>query len=150
MNSQTNFTVMNPLAKTVEEGETLINQLLDTSDELQSAIANERGWQTRYKDALEGYEMAETEELAEVIIMAQAKEGPLAGLAVTGEAYKIAMSNLKNNLKRGALAHMWKSVDQTRRNYEAAQVELQQAETRFNALRKVVELKSNILRAATI
>lgn len=144
------FQVMNPLAKTIDEGEAIISQLTEVSELLESAIADERIWHGHYRDALDNYEVAETEELAEVIVMAQQKEGPLGGIAATSKAYDIALSNLKNNLRKGILAHLWQTVERIRKSYEMSQVELQQAETRFNALRKIADVKTQVLRASTI
>lgn len=149
MNS-TQFQVVNPLSKTIEESETIIQQLQMVSEELENAINEERENHGFYRDALDAYEVAETEELYEVVIMAQAKEGPLGGIPVSGEGYKIALTHLKNNLRKGMLEHLWKDVDRYRRGYEIAQIELEQAQTRFKALCKVTELKANVLRASTI
>jgi hypothetical protein len=149
-NMPTSFAIMNPLQKTIEESETIILQMQEASDDLQTAIADERGWYEAYRKLLEVYEAAETEELAEVIVMAQQKEGPLAGIAVSGKGYEIALNNLKNNLRNGTLAHLWDKAENARRSYQQAQVALQQAETRFNALRKICDLKTQVLRASTI
>lgn len=150
MNSNTIFSIENPLAKTIEEGENIISQLQAFSEELENSIAQEREVHGRYRDALETYEMAETEELYEVVIMAQQKEGPLGGIPVSGKGYDIALTHLKNNLRKGILAHLWSDADRYRRGYEMAQIELEQAQTRFKALCKITELKANVLRASTI
>lgn len=145
-----NFQVMNPLANTIRESETIIEQLQMVSEELENSIAQEREAHGRYRDALDTYEMAEIEELYEVVILAQQKEGPLGGIPVSGEGYKIALTHLKNNLRKGKLASLWQIADRYRRGYEMAQANLEQTQTRFKALCKVVELKANVLRAATI
>lgn len=144
------FRIANPLARVIEEGESIIAQLNEVSAQLEASIADRDAWHSRCKEALDNYEMAETDALSEAIIMAQAKEGPLANIAVSSKAFDIAMSKLKNDLRRGYLAQQWQSAERVRRSYEMAQVELQQTETRFNALRKVAELKTQILRASTI
>lgn len=150
MNQETVFQLLNPLAKTIEESESLIAQMQQACDNLETAIVDERTWQSRYKDAQDSYEMAEYEELAEVIILAQQKAGPLGGIPVSGDGYKIVLFNLKSQLKRGKLAQTWQAAERTRRNYEMAQIDLAQAETRFNSLRKVIDIKTQILRASTI
>lgn len=150
MNGTPQFEVMNPLKTTIREGEDIIAQLLVASDTLESAIADERQWQTNYREALDAYESAETEELAEVVVMAQQKEGPLGGIAATSKAYDIALTKLKNDLRKGILAHLWSKAERIRRSYEQSQIELEQAQTRFNALRKIADIKTQVLRASTI
>lgn len=145
-----NFQVMNPLATTIREGETIIEQLQIVSEELENGIAQEREAHGRYRDALETYEMAEIEELYDAVILAQQKEGPLGGIPVSGEGHKIALTKIKNDLRKGKLASLWQIADRYRRAYEMAQANLEQTQTRFAALRKVAELKANVLRAATI
>lgn len=150
MNSYPSFTIQNPLNATIEDAESIIAQLRVASDTLEAAIADERQWHTNYRDALDAYESAETEELAEVVVMAQQKEGPLGGIAATSKAYDIALTKLKNDLRKGILAHLWGKADRIRRSYEQSQIELQQAESRFKALRVVAEVKTQILRASTL
>lgn len=150
MNGTPRFEVMNPLNTTIEEAEMIIAQLQTASDTLERAIADERQWHSNYRDALDAYETAELEELSEVIVMAQQKEGPLGGIAATSKAYDIALTKLKNDLRKGILAHLWTKAERVRRSYEQSQVELQQAETRFNALRKVADVKTQILRASCL
>jgi hypothetical protein len=150
MNGTTQFQVMNPLNRTIEEGENIIAQMQDASDALEDAIQREREARSRYKDALDAYETAETEELAEAVIMGQQKEGPLGGIAVSGKGYDIVLTKLKNDLRGGVLKHLWVEADRYRRGYELNQVELTQAETRFNALRKIADVKTQVLRASCI
>lgn len=150
MNGSTVFQLMNPLAKTIDEAESLLAQLQQACENLELAIADERTWQSRHKDAQDNYEMAEYEELAEVIILARDKQGPLGGIAVSGEGYAIVLFNLKSQLKRGKLKTLWGSAESVRKNYEMAKIDLEQAETRFRGLCKAVEIKNNILRASTI
>lgn len=150
MNTAPQFQVVNPLTRTIEEGEEIIAQLQAVSALLEEAIQLEREMHSRYRDAMENYEVGETEELAEAVIMAQSKEGPLGGIATTSKAYDICLTNLKNELRGGKLAHSWQTVERHRRGYELAQVELEQTQTRFNALRKIADLKTQVLRASTI
>lgn len=150
MNSTPAFQVVNPLAETIREGEEVIFQLQEVADNLNEAIRLEREARSRYKDAQDAYDMAETEELAEVVHMAQNKQGPLAGIPVSGKGYDIALTKLKNDLKHGILQRQFVEADRYRRAHERAQTELQQAENRFNALRKIADVKANVLRASTI
>lgn len=150
MNGQTQFQVANPLAETIREGEEIIAYIQAASVELEEAIQREHEVYVYYKDALDSYEVAEYEELSECVMMAQSKKGPLGGIPVSGKGYDIALTKLKNDLRSGALAHLWLKAESHRRDHKRAQVELEQAQTRFTALRKVADLKTQVLRASAI
>lgn len=152
MNHTPTFEIANPLRTVIEDSEAIIQQMHVAADDLEVAISDERTWANRYKEALAGYEMQETEHVAEMILLAQAKEGPLAGIATSSKAYDIVLTNIKNELRKptGKYHASWSSVETVRRNWENAQIFLAQCETRFNALRKICELKANVLRASTI
>lgn len=150
MNGQPQFQVINPLAETIEDAESIILDIQDAAGNLNEAIRFEREAQTRYKDALDNYEMAENDELAESIVLATQKEGPLGGIATTSKAYDIALTKLKNDLRRGALLQMWSDLDRYRRALDEAKSNLAQAETRFAALRRICDVKAMVLRASTI
>lgn len=144
------YQVLNPLQKTIEEGEDVIRQLINIADELETAIANERTYYKHYQEALATYEMAETDELGAVVIAAQMKEGPLAGVPVSGKGYDLVLGTLKNSIRRSKHSKLWTTAENCRRNYEDAKTALIQVQERFNALRKVADLKAAILRATTI
>lgn len=150
MNSTTHFQVVNPLAETIRESEEIIFQLQKAADNLNEAIRLERQAYKHYNDAEETYEMAEYDKLSEVVMMAQQKEGPLAGIAVSGKGYDIALTKLKNDLRRGVLQESYIDLDIYRRAYEARKSDLEQAQTTFNALRKIADVKTQVLRASTI
>jgi hypothetical protein len=141
---------MNPLLDTIRRAEEIVAQVQQASTELEEAIASERTWQGHYKEALATYEMAEIETLSEAIIGAKAGDGPLAGIAVSGKGYDLVLTNLKNQLRKGKLAQQWQAAETVRRNYDNAQIDLVQCETRFKATCRVAELMNNILRASTI
>lgn len=150
MSDQFTYAIRNPLQSTIDDAERIIAQLNEVSEILEETIADERTWSSRYRDALESYELREIDALSEAIIMAQAKEGPLANLATSSEAYKIALAKLKNDLRLGYLSAEWKAAQNVRRSWENAQLQLEQVQSRFKALLKIVELKTGILRASTI
>lgn len=150
MSDTTVFQVVNPLAETIRESEEIIYLMQEAADNLNEAIRLEREAYSRYNDAKDAYEMAEYDELSEVVMMAQQKEGPLAGIAVSGKGYDIALNKLKNDLKRGIFQKAYVDLDRYRRAYESAQTELATAQTRFNALRKICDVKAMVLRASTI
>jgi hypothetical protein len=144
------FTVMNPLLASIEEAKRITAQLDEASEELQSCITDERTWFSRLKEAQDTYEMMENEIVGEVVIAAQLKEGPLANIATTSKAYDIALSRVKTEARNGALNKQWTALSNVRRGYEAAQIDLARAETRFKALMRMAELMNGILRASSI
>lgn len=150
MNNTPAFQVVNPLAESIREGEDIIYQLQEAADNLSEAIRIEREARSRCKDAQDTYDMAENEQLAEIVVQAIAKDGPLGGIPVSGKGYEIVLTKIRNDLKRGTLFDQANNLDIYRRAYESAQVELAQCETRFNALRKMAEVKANVLRASSI
>lgn len=150
MSDTPTFAVMNPLAETISEGESIIERIRIASDHLQTCIADERAWYANVKEAEATYEMAETEALAEIVTLAQLKEGPLGGVAATSKAYDILLTNCKNQLRTGKLQRQWQSLERIRRSYELSQIDLRQAETQFATFQKAVELKAAILRAAAL
>lgn len=147
--SEFTYAIRNPLQSTIDDAERIISQLHEVSEVLEEAIANERLWYGHYHDALSNYEMAESEKLADIIILASVKEGPLAGIPVSGKGYDIVLTDIKNGMRRGELADLWQSVDRLKKSYEMAQIELEQTQARFKALLRVAELKNNVLRAST-
>lgn len=150
MNGTPTFEVINPLRTTVDEAEDILAQMQEVSDALCDAIRLERDAYARYKVAQDFYDDEENEALYEVIVLAQAKDGPLGGIASTSKSYDIALTKLKKDMRKGNLRELWIDVDRYRGAHEAAKNELTQCEVRFTALRKIVDLKTQVLRAATI
>lgn len=150
MESAPTYIVANPLAESIAEGDALIERIQIAADDLAARIAEERGWFAKLREAESTYEMTETEALAEIVILATTKDGPLGGVAATSKAYDLLLANQRNQLRTGRLQRLWQSLEYVRRNYEQAQVAMRQAETNFAALRKAVELKASTLRAAAL
>lgn len=150
MNSQTTFVL--PLEREIEEAKNIECRTLNAFDELNEALADERKWYSALRDALDNYDVAETEELAETVLLAKEKEGILGGLAATSKAYDIVLSNLKNGLRKkgtGKLCRLWLAVENVRRSHEQAEVRLEQAQNRFTGLRGVCQLTAERLHAST-
>lgn len=144
------YVVANPLAESIAEGDALIERIQIAADDLAAKMAEERGWFAKLREAESTYEMTETEALAEIVILATTKDGPLGGVAATSKAYDLLLANQRNQLRMGRLQRLWQSLEYVRRNYEQSQIALRQAETQFAALRKAVELKASTLRAAAL
>ena len=149
MNHTPNFQVINPLSATIQEGETIITQVMTAAERLQFAIRRETETYMALRNEQETYDLAEGESLSEVFALAALKEGPLAGIAKTSKEYDIALASLRGKL-RGTLFYLWERLDDARNAHERAKGERAQAETEFAAMRRVAELKTAILRAATI
>lgn len=150
MNDATTFQVMNPLAETIRDAENIVGQLCSAAEELETFIADERTWFARLREAQDAYESLENEIVSEAVIAAQLKEGPLAGIAASSKAYDIVLMRVRLEARNGSLAAQWKVVNERRRSYEAAQIDLMRAEARMKAFLRIAELKNGILRASTI
>lgn len=144
------FQVMNPLMNVISEAEQIIAQLDSASEELEACIADERTWFSRLREAQDAYDSLENEIVADVVIAAQIKEGPLAGIPVSGKGYDLVLTNIKNQARNGDLKEQWKMLNERRHSYEAAQIDLMRAEARFKAMRTIAEVKTQVLRASTI
>jgi hypothetical protein len=150
MNGTPRFTVTNPLAESIREGEDMINLVMSQAARLEDAIRYEGDASRAARLLTDDYDAAETEAMSEVIIMAAAKEGPLAGIAMSSKAFDIALNNQRAQLRRGKLADLWANVEDARMEHERAKTRLAEADAAFKAARVVCDLKSNILRAACI
>lgn len=144
------YVVVNPLAETIEEGESILERIQSAADHYATCIATERQWHGSLREAEATYEIAEMEAVAETIAQGQIKEGPLAGLATSSKAYDAVLNYERIKLRTGKLSRQWQSLERVRHNYETSQVDLRQAETQFTAMRKVCELKAELVRAATL
>lgn len=148
--NNTHFQVLNPLARTIEEGEEIISRLADASLRLEQAIADEQLLVSRLKEAKQTYEDLENEHVAEVIVAGIAKEGMLAGVAPSSKSHDIVVNGIRAELRRTKLSQAWQNLERVRKGHESALSERQQAETVFSALRNAAKLKTSILQAAVI
>lgn len=144
------FQVMNPLMNVISEAEQIIAQLDSASEELEACIADERTWFSRLREAQDAYDSLENEIVADVVIAALIKEGPLAGIPVSGKGQDVVLTKVKNDARNGSLKEQWKVLNERRKSYEAAQIDLMRAEARFKAMRTIAEVKTQVLRASTI
>lgn len=146
----TTFQVINPLSEVVNQAQQIMGQLEVASDELASCIADERYWFAAYREVLDTYEMVESEIVSEAVINAQLKEGPLAGIPVSGKGYDIVLTKIKNDARNGALFQQWAAVVNAKRSYDAFKVDLDKSEARMKSLLRMAELMNGIIRASTI
>lgn len=145
------YTTANPLADSIADAERILSDLRAAADRLQTAIADERDAYGRLQDMREMYDGAEAEYMAEYAVdAATAKSGPLAGIPVSSDGYKFAVTSLRAKLRADLLADMWQDLDARRLQYEQAQSERQQAEADFSALKAMAALKTAVLQASTL
>lgn len=140
----------NPMTQTIDEAENIIIQLNAEANRLAETIAYEQTVYGLLKSAQEGLEDAESEAITEAVMLAQNKEGPLAGIATTSKAYDHALKTLVAGHRRDRLAHLHAEVQKLEIEHVNARIDRQQAETHFSALKRVAELKAQILRAGSM
>lgn len=140
----------NPMTQTIDEAENIIVQLNSEANRLAETIAYEQTVHGLLKSAQDGLDAAESEAITEAVMLAQNKEGPLAGIATTSKAYDHALKTLVAKHRQNGLGHMYEEVQRLEIEYANAKIDRQQAETRFSALKRVAELKAQILRAGSM
>lgn len=144
------FSIANPLARTIEEGESIIEQLQVICEELENCIAQEQTLASHFKEIKQAYDDAENELLGEAIVSGIAKEGLLAGVAPSTKSHDIVCNSLRSMFRHNQLAPEWQRLEKARNDCETAQSARQQAELRFSALRYAAKLKTGILEASVI
>lgn len=140
----------NPMTQTIDEAENIIVQLNSEANRLAETITYEQTVYGLLKTAQEGLESAESEMITEAVMLAQNKEGPLAGIATTSKAYDHALKTLVAQHRRDGLAHLHAEVQKLEIEHINAKIDRQQAEAHFSAIKRVAELKTAILRAGSM
>lgn len=129
----------------VQDAEIFTDNLREATERLMEAIEAERIAANRLRDAEQDYDSAEAEGLFTAIMQAQAKEGPLAGIASTSKAYSIALDNLRVEIRTRALPHVWENVVKARAAHDEATISLKRAEAEMSYLKKAADLKTAVL-----
>lgn len=137
----------NPLAQAIEESEEVIDSLRKAADRLSHAIQMAAVAKARAQDAKESLSAAEAELVYEAQMLAQAKEGPLAGLATSSKGYSYALDKLLSEARQAGLSGLYNEANRYAIEADRAAIELQQAQTMFSALKHIADLKGSILRA---
>lgn len=139
----------NPLNTTIGEAEELITNLHDAARRLQNAIQLERVARARAQDAKETLSASEAELIHEATLLAQAKEGPLSGIATTSKAYGYAIEKLLSEARQTNLSALYHDANRLAIEADNAAIELEQAKVQFSACKHVADLKAAILSGMT-
>lgn len=137
---------------TIHEGENIINALIAAAAELAAAIETETVVRRMLKEAEVDMSSAESEIIAEATVEAQAKEGPLAGIAVTSKAYSHALEVLLSKHRNNGheLGAIWQQVQRLRNDADNASIAREQAAVKFSATKHAADLKAAIIRAMAL
>jgi hypothetical protein len=127
------------------------------SDDIQTHTLNlihlfetERHAHQVWQSALKAYEEKVAVALSDADYEASvAKTGPLAGIARTSDAYKMAVTKLRGELARLALREEYHMLVQKEGAYLAASIALESAKIRLSSMKTVSDLTSALLRAVS-
>lgn len=137
-----------PLATSVREAETLLNELLTAAHSVAAATEAETRAKTAAKTAAETLDAAEAELIVAAEMQAQAGEGPLAGFAKTSKAYNAALAKLINDAHAGELAELHANVHRLAVIADEAIIFADKARALYSGYRHGSELKAAILKAS--
>lgn len=143
------FDPQHPLAALLAQATQLLDELHRAAARVENALAVEAIARARAKDAQETLDAAEAELVLEAVVLADAGDGALKGIAKTSKAYTYAIDNLLAQARAGALAHLADDARRLKIAADGAKSELDQAQARFSAVKHAADLAGNILRAAT-
>lgn len=137
-------TILNTL---IGEAEDLAKLLLTQADELALAIDRETTLKRELKEAEQALSESEAEYIVDAEMQAQAKVGPLAGLAKTSKAYVASCEVLVADARRNGLQSLHERVHALRIETTNAQIAREQHAVRFTALKHAADLRTAILNA---
>ena len=139
------------MTKTVEQlltdSNRILADLIAVDVELSGAINDDSNARRQLREAEQVLSLAESEIVTKAVLQAKDKVGPLAGLAVTSDAYKMSVALLVAQAHAGALQPIAHRVQKWQIESEAARVRLDQLTARFSALRHASSLLASMLAA---
>ena len=138
---------MKSLEQLLEESDRLLGELIATDTDLAGAISDDNEARRQLKDAEQELNLAEAEVITVAVIQAKQKEGPLGGIATTSDAYKAAVTKLLADAHQGDLYHAYNRMKQRQGQADERKVVLEQAVTRFSAIRHASNLLASMLQA---
>lgn len=126
----------------------LPGKLLAANEAMSTAYRRERESREAMQKAQDALEEAVTARILDFEAEAQAeKQGPLAGLAKTSDAYKMAVRKIRSDLLNGELSFENERYAEARRRHMQAQIDYTLAESEWNTLRSLTDFHSSALRA---
>lgn len=129
----------------IGEAQDLADQLVSQAEELALAIEGEATLKRELKEAEQTLSQAEAEYIVEAEMQAQAKAGPLAGIAKTSKAYAASCEMLVADAHRNGLQSIHRQVQTLRTESTNAQIAREQHAVRFSALKHAADLRTAIL-----
>lgn len=140
---------MRSIQQLFEEGERILADLRSADGEVGTALEHDAQARRQLKEAERHLEVAEAEILTTAAIRSKAKEGPLAGIALTSDAYKAAVTKLLAEAHRGPLKELFGRVKEWQIEADDAKIKLEQAAKRFSAICHASNLLASMLQATS-
>lgn len=140
---------MKTVQQLLGEGDRLLSDLIAVDVELAGAMDDDSNARRQLREAEQALSLAEAEVVTTAVIQAKEKVGPLAGFAVTSDAYKMAVALLVTKSHEGNLKPLAYRVKAWQIEAEAARVRLDQLTARFSAVRYASNLLASMLAATT-
>lgn len=138
---------MKSIEQLLEESDRLLGELIATDIELAGTLADDSDARRQLKEAEQELNLGEAEVITTAVLQAKLKEGPLAGIATTSDAYKAAVTRLLADAHQGDLSRSHLRVKERQQQADGAKVALEQATTRFSAVRHASNLLASMLQA---
>ena len=136
--------VEHPFYAMIEDAETLGETVMEAAFDVQVRLRTEAESRAILREVKERLEREEGEVVLEAVINAKAKMGPLAGIATSSSAYKVAQRVLCDEYhERNPTTR--KAFELRRMNLERDEINLECAKVFFSAVRN-----SSTLQAATL
>ncbi|MEZ4865333.1 MAG: hypothetical protein R3C14_28750 [Caldilineaceae bacterium] len=140
---------MKSIENLLTEADRLLTDLILADAELATALEDDSSARRQLKDAEQALSLVEAELVTTAVIQAKEKQGPLAGLAVTSDAYKMAVALMLAKAHAGSLQSLAQRVQHWQIQADGARVQLEQTQTRFSAIRHASNLVASMLAAAS-
>ncbi len=138
---------MKSIEQLLEESDRLLGELVAADVELAGALYDDSDARRQLKDADQVLSLAEAEVITVAVIQSKAKEGPLAGIATTSDAYKAAVTKLLASAHQGDLKRSYMRLKERQIQADDRKVVLEQATARFSAIRHASNLLASMLQA---
>lgn len=132
----------------VDEAIALAGRVTEKAEALNAAYESERASYQTWQAALTSFEQTIDSQVMAADFMANTdKTGPLAGIARTSDAYKVAVKVLRSDLAANEFRDEFDLVKRLERMHQVAAVGYEQAKIEYSAVKMVCELQSAALRA---
>lgn len=138
----------NPYNRTLNDCERLLATIDEHCIQLEMALENRHFAQLAHQTAKQDYELAEAEFLAALVVD---PAGPLAGVAQTSKAYgHILAGELAKAKAIGDLSEHWRTLSSTKLALDNAELGFTQCQLRHKSSCVAADLRSGMLRAASV